>query len=171
MTTKDPQGGPEDLNDSQRAPNNRKEHTRHTQVSPKGASVVGNNTKTNQSVLKGPQGAPMEPRGHPKTSEGVPENVRDPKDVPRRSQGQHPRTPEDAPRHLQSSPRTAQGPPKTPKDSKRIPKDPNGTCKDLQRSHKSPKFIEKLFNELSNLRNRSKAPCVSQQKSPFQNNL
>ena len=38
---------PRTLNDSHRAPNNHQDHTRHAQVSPKGASIVGNTTKTN----------------------------------------------------------------------------------------------------------------------------
>ena len=145
---------PRTLNDSHRAPNNHQDHTRHAQVSPKVASIAGNTTKThgfstiyktNQSVLKGPQGAPIDSRGHPKTSQEVPE---DPQGAPKGSQGRPtalPRTPqdtEDVPRHPQSSPRTAQGPPKNPKDSKEMPKEPNGASKDLQNSQKSPKFIE-----------------------------
>ena len=40
--------------------------------------------KTNQSVLKGPHGAPMDLRGHPKTSQGV---FEDPQGDPKGSQG------------------------------------------------------------------------------------
>ena len=124
MKTKEPQGV---LNDSQRAPNNRKECTRHNQVFPKGASIVGNATKSVgfHVFQKQPKRSAGTPRSSQWTLEGTrrrpkgflrtPKTVlRDPKNVPRRSQG-NARGPEDAPKHPQTFPRTAQGPAKTPK--------------------------------------------------------
>ena len=50
-----------------------------------------------------------------------------------------------------------------------MPKDPNGASKDLQRTQKSPKMVEKLLNEPSNLQNLSRARYVAQKALPFQN--
>ena len=45
----------------------------------------------------------------------------------------------------------------------------NGVSKDFQRSQKSPKIIEKLFEEPSNLRNLPEALYVPQKAPPCQN--
>ena len=113
MKTKEPQGV---LNDSQRATNNRKEYTKYNQVSPKGASIPGNTTKTNGfsmtfKTAKAPQAQPKCPQGTLKDSQKCPKGP--------------PRTPMASPRpshdSLQEYPRIPRTPQGTPKETKGRP--------------------------------------------------